>query len=520
MLVVVSDVSLLGWSVEGARRVDLAERVAINAKLLNSPVLKRVLDLSNPSEKTLLGLARGEDTQVVATEVTASGTQKTRVVETYLGVPVWDSIAVLEKRDGQYTDFAFGNIYDGIQDDLPDVTPAITKAEALTIALNELGDSPSVVLAHDAKLYVYIPGDNKAHLVYELSYTKVKGASFSTPTFLIDAKDKNVHAQWEGFVSYNMKGDGGNAKTGRYTYGVDFGFLDVTRNSNGTCSYINNNVRVIHARNSGSFRFRDYTPINADCTTGILDEVNDGYSAANDAFYFGDNVVKMYNQWYSDSTLARYTPLPMRVHFGNNYENAFLSGTNMAFGDGHSTYYPLVSLDVMAHEVTHFVTRLTSKLRYSGQSGGMNEAFSDMAGEAAEAFVRSQNDFHVGAQIFKSQGAIRYMCNPPQDGRSIDRASNYRNGMDVHLSSGVYNKAFCLLAKRTGWGIKKSFGLFLRANKMYWSIDSTYATGFCGVISAAKDLNYNKDDVTASFSAVGVTGSCAGSSGSGSGSGS
>ncbi|MGO4782039.1 M4 family metallopeptidase, partial [Lysobacter sp. 2RAB21] len=76
---------------------------------------------------------------------------------------------------------------------------------------------------------------------------------------------------------------------------------------------------------------------------------------------------------------------------------------------------------------------------YSGQSGGINEAYSDIAGEAAEFYMNNTNDFLVGAQIFKGTGALRYMANPPQDGRSIGHARDYRAGMDVHYSSGVYN---------------------------------------------------------------------------------
>ncbi|MBO7942914.1 M4 family metallopeptidase, partial [Streptomyces sp. S9] len=117
--------------------------------------------------------------------------------------------------------------------------------------------------------------------------------------------------------------------------------------------------------------------------------------------------------------------LTMRVHYSNSYENAFWDGSAMTFGDGATTFYPLVSLDVSAHEVSHGFTEQQSGLVYSGQSGGINEAFSDMAGEAAEYYMNGTNDFLVGAQIFKASGALRYMDDPTRDGRSIGHASNY-----------------------------------------------------------------------------------------------
>jgi hypothetical protein len=80
------------------------------------------------------------------------------------------------------------------------------------------------------------------------------------------------------------------------------------------------------------------------------------------------------------------------------------------------------------------------------------------------------------------------MCNPPQDGGSIDNASQYTSGLDVHYSSGVYNKAFCKLAKTAGWDTPKAFKVIARANELYWTPSSTFNSGACGVETAATDL--------------------------------
>ncbi|MBS0458181.1 MAG: M4 family metallopeptidase, partial [Proteobacteria bacterium] len=161
--------------------------------------------------------------------------------------------------------------------------------------------------------------------------------------------------------------------------------------------------------------------------------------------------------------------------------------------------------DVAGHEVSHGFTEQHSNLTYSGQSGGMNEAFSDMGGEATEYYWKGSNDFLVGPEIFKASGALRYMCNPTQDGGSIDNAANYYSGLDVHYSSGVYNKAFCLLAKKSGWNTPKAFKTFARANALYWTASSTFKSGACGVETAATDLGYAKADVTSAFASVGVS---------------
>jgi vibriolysin len=195
----------------------------------------------------------------------------------------------------------------------------------------------------------------------------------------------------------------------------------------------------------------------------------------------------------------------MRVHYGNNYENAFWDGSAMTFGDGANTFYPLVSLDVSAHEVSHGFTEQNSNLVYSGQSGGINEAFSDMSGEAAEFYMRGTNDWLVGADIYKSaNGALRYMYDPPLDGRSIGSANDYVNGMDVHYSSGVFNKAFYLLATTSGWSVQTAFQTFAKANQLYWSSGATFRSAAIGVQDAADDLGFSTADVEAAFNDVDV----------------
>jgi PKD repeat protein len=79
--------------------------------------------------------------------------------------------------------------------------------------------------------------------------------------------------------------------------------------------------------------------------------------------------------------------------------------------------------------------------------------------------------------------------------------------MDVHYSSGVYNKAFWKLATTAGWDTPKAFKVFARANALYWTASSTFNQGACGVETAATDLGFTKADVTSAFTLVGV--SCA-----------
>jgi hypothetical protein len=338
-------------------------------------------------------------------------------------------------------------------------------------------------------------------LCYAVSFfADVDGGGEPTrPTMLLDAVTGEVVFEYEGLTHVEVgTGPGGNAKVGQYEYGTAYGYLDVAV-SDSTHTMNNTNVKTVDLNHgtSGSAAYSYQGPRNT------RKSINGAYSPLNDAHYFGGVVYDLYNDWVGEPPLS--FQLMMRVHYSNSYENAFWNGSSMTFGDGSSTFYPLVSLDVSAHEVSHGFTEQNSNLVYSGQSGGINEAFSDIAGEAAENYMRGSNDFLVGWDIFKSTGgALRYMCDPPLDGRSIGSADDYVNGMDVHYSSGVFNKAFCLLATSSGWNVQKSFQTFAKANQDYWTSGATFRSAAMGVSDAAIDLGLSASDVESAFSAVGV----------------
>ena len=137
------------------------------------------------------------------------------------------------------------------------------------------------------------------------------------------------------------------------------------------------------------------TAFSYTCPRNTVKAINGAYSPINDAHYFGGVIQNMYSSYTGGKALT--FQLVMRVHYSTSYENAFWNGSTMSFGDGATTFYPLVSVDVAGHEVSHGFTEQHSNLTYSGQSGGMNEAYSDMGGEATEYYWKGSNDFLVGA---------------------------------------------------------------------------------------------------------------------------
>ncbi|MBA6232985.1 MULTISPECIES: M4 family metallopeptidase [unclassified Colwellia] len=446
---------------------------------------------------------------------TVKGNTKQKAQMFYKGVPVFGQSLVVEQDSAGRNVGLQGSLMVNISDDLNSVTPGMLNGKALGKLKQLLGHNN--IKNSKTDLVIYVNSDNKAQLAYRVEYLTSESDVPSRPMAFIDANDGEILMSWEGInhaqksvkgkpgggsgggstTPTTLTGPGGNSKTGIYYYGTDFANLIATSNGS-TCSLDSPNVITTDMGNST----RRGSTAQVTCGDTGEDLTNGAFAPMNDAQAFGNVIFDMYGEWYGVTPLSQ--KLEMRVHYGRNYENAFWDGTAMSFGDGATTFHPLVSLDVSAHEVSHGVTEQRSGLVYSGESGGMNEAFSDMAGEAAENFMHGTNDWMVGEQIFKGNGALRYMDDPTKDGRSIAHASDMTNGLDVHLSSGVYNKAFYLLAMTNGWSVETAFGVMLRANDLYWTASSTFNAGACGVESAAADLGLNSSDVSSAFSAVGV----------------
>lgn len=158
------------------------------------------------------------------------------------------------------------------------------------------------------------------------------------------------------------------------------------------------------------------------------------------------------------------------VHFGRKYNNAFWDGSQMTYGDGDGDIFnTFVLLDVCGHEIGHGVTEHAAGTEYYGQSGALNEHYSDVMGESIEMWVNKtpvdKHDWVVGNGIFASgvKGVgIRHMLHPgtayndsrlgkdPQPGHMKDYVKMSGDNGGVHYNSGIPNRAFALFALALG----------------------------------------------------------------------
>jgi Zn-dependent metalloprotease len=218
-------------------------------------------------------------------------------------------------------------------------------------------------------------------------------------------------------------------------------------------------------------------------------------------------------------------------YFGGAWDNAFWSDYTfgMVYGDG--TYLgdkiwgfapykfgmtSLTSLDITGHELTHGVTGSTAQLNYDGESGGLNEATSDIMGQMAVAWSKrgrgqdsvipdGGNDWTIGSQV-RPAGALRYMRHPRRDYVSADNWYVGIEYLDVHFSSGPMNRAFSYLAAGApsdytndaytpylpdgmkGIGNDSAAHIWYKALTEYLTTFDDYAAARVAALAAATDL--------------------------------
>ena len=146
---------------------------------------------------------------------------------------------------------------------------------------------------------------------------------------------------------------------------------------------------------------------------------------------------------------------PMVAHVadieGERFVNAYWNGREATFGGGDCHYQPLTTLDVVGHEFMHGITQRTSNLVYAGESGALNEGYSDIFGKALEYLEQpDQFTWSLGNRFADSRyaRAFRSMADPTQYFNPKMYGGEYWYDYGgVHTNSGPLGHWFYLLVE-------------------------------------------------------------------------
>lgn len=201
----------------------------------------------------------------------------------------------------------------------------------------------------------------------------------------------------------------------------------------------------------------------------------------NEAYDYSGAVYDFFEKVYDRNSVDdKGMRLDSTVHFREDptepFDNAFWNGTQMIYGDGDGKTFTRFTkcLDVIGHELTHGITQYEAGLVYHGQSGALNESFSDVFGSLVKQWKKKETaakaDWLIGKGIL-AKGingvALRSLKAPgtayddplfggkdPQPAHMDDyvKLKDTRAGDNggVHINSGIPNHAFYLLAVELG----------------------------------------------------------------------
>ncbi|WP_329334519.1 M4 family metallopeptidase [Streptomyces sp. NBC_00663] len=478
-----------------------------------------------------IGLGAKEKLVVKDVVKDADGTVHTRYERTYGGLPVLGGDLVVHESKSGATKGVSRATTKSIK--VASLTPKLTVAKAEKQALTAAKAAGSEKTAADGARKVIWAGSGTPVLAYE---TVVGGfQDDGTPNQLhviTDAATGKKLFEYQGIE--NATGTGKSLYSGTVSLettlsGSTYQLTDGTRGGHKT-------YNKAHATTSSAGTL--FTDADNTWGTGAASSSTTDQTAAVDAAYGAAKTWDFYKSTFGRSGIknngvAAYS----RVHYGNQYVNAFWDDSCfcMTYGDGEGNVSPLTSLDVAGHEMSHGVTSNTAGLNYSGESGGLNEATSDIFGTGVEFYAANSSDvgdYLIGEEIdINGDGTpLRYMDQPSKDGGSANYWSSSVGNLDVHYSSGVANHFFYLLSEGsgsktingvsynsptyngsavTGIGRAKALQIWYKALTTYFTSTTNYKSARTGTLSAAAALygsgstEYNA--VAAAWTAVNVS---------------
>ncbi|MBO7939684.1 M4 family metallopeptidase [Streptomyces antibioticus] len=493
---------------DAAARTPLAVPVALSASARTALIQDKQADAGTTARE--IGLGSQEKLVVRDVVKDADGTVHTRYERTYAGLPVLGGDLVVHESAAGASQGVTKATKSVIE--VASVKPVIAAAKAEKQALTLAKAAGSAETAADAapRKVIWAGNGSKPVLAYE---TVVGGLQDDgTPNELHVITDAATGAklyEYQGIETGTGKSlYSGTVTLGTTLSGSSYQLYDTSRGGHKTYN---------KARATSSSAGTLFTDADDTWGTGAASSSSTDQTAAVDAAYGAQTTWDFYKSTFGrngikNNGVAAYS----RVHYGNAYVNAFWDDSCfcMTYGDGAGNTKPLTSLDVAGHEMTHGVTSNTAGLNYSGESGGLNEATSDIFGTAVEFYAANSSDvgdYLIGEKInINGNGTpLRYQDKPSKDGASADYWSSSLKNLDVHYSSGPANHFFYLLAEGsgaktingvsynsptyngstlTGIGRAKAVQIWYKALTSYMTSTTNYAGARTATLNAASAL--------------------------------
>lgn len=139
------------------------------------------------------------------------------------------------------------------------------------------------------------------------------------------------------------------------------------------------------------------------------------------------------------------------IYANQGFNNAFWDGSVSTYGDGDGVQFRhFASPEIVGHEYQHGTTQFSAGLIYNGESGALNESFSDIFGHMNDIRARGEDEalYIVGEQTVIDGQGIRNMADPHLFENPGTYGGDFWNDFNgVHTNSGVQNHWFHILSE-------------------------------------------------------------------------
>ncbi len=399
-----------------------------------------------------LGLGRVEEVRVRRTEADEDAVSHVRVQEHFRGVPVFQGEAIVHVRP----DGVVASVTDALVKDIReslDTRATLGRDEAIAKAVQTYACEACLTSPPEAELMV-LRHEGRDHLAYRVQLRREDGTDATAmPVYFIDAHDGAVVWSYDNL----------QAGTGRSLYS---GTVPVNTFLYAGSYYLEDHVRGVstvdmRTTTDWQYLFTDANDVwdtssqaaGVDAQWGAA-QVYDYYLAVHGRRGLDGNGGPTAYRSVDGNTWTMLS----RVHYGRRYNGAFWNGQTVTCGDGDGrARSAAVGLDTLGHEMTHGLTERTAGLTYSGESGALNESWSDVFAALIERRVRGETagTWTYGEDSYTPRvagDALRYMATPhsaANQGFTLDddpdhyseRYTGTADNGGLHFNSGIANKA-------------------------------------------------------------------------------
>lgn len=386
---------------------------------------------------------------------TVSGNTYYRFYQEYEGIPVYGrSVVVVADEDGEGLSLSSNTAN---VSSIPVLKPSITQESIVASVTDYIishfnCDGSTQILVEQGVsecLTIYLSNEG-AKLAYAVEARFNSTSNVGYYEFVVDANNGTVLYcspllyEATGYMASDIKKENGftvfQSEDGYYLWNFDSNLYVLNLKGQQSQEYLTDSRgRILYDENGNKYIIEHWGEgefvLSENEIFGDTDnERNDNYETGAKLLVNADSVAKIFKELGFQNNTKVFCYYEDGYDGGNNALGGFLSNDIGVISMGTNT--GVDSIDVIAHEFTHVVSRGIVRWAGNNETDSINEALSDIFGEIIESQIANQ-------EIDWQMGHFRNIKSPGGD--CISNYSQYNESLDCHDASTLISHAAYLM---------------------------------------------------------------------------